>query len=125
MGRHASSISTSILLPTNAWAAADCRTLTWVYAGAAGAPSSAGLLVIARVRGVSSQERDRYVMLPRTGAVKITHAPLGPGVVTSAQAHGRLRFSAAHGQAGILDLGNDTATLANGEVVHATNHIPR
>jgi hypothetical protein len=124
MGRHASSISTSILVPTNAWLAADCRTLTWIYAGAAGRRPSAGLLVIARVRGESSHERDSYIVLPRTGAIRITHAPLGPGLVTSAQTQGHLGFRGKHGETGTLDLEDDTATLSNGEVIHASNHTP-
>lgn len=125
MGRHASPISTSILVPTNAWSAADCRTLTWVYAGAAGGRGSTGLFVIARVRGESSHSQDRYVELAGTGAVRITHAPLGPGVVTSAQKDGHLHFGSRHGETGTLHLEDDTATLTNGEVIHATDHIPR
>jgi hypothetical protein len=118
-GNNAAGTTTSILLPVNVWTAGDCHQVTAVEAGAAGWHASAGILVITRIRGSHAAGRE-YVVIPDSGAVKITDAPLGPKVVTSAQT-GELQFKGKRGVTGTLNLADDTATLSTGAVIQPTD----
>jgi hypothetical protein len=81
--------------------------------------------VITRSRG-SHYIGTSYIVIPHSGTVRITHAPLGPKVITSAQRHGELEFTGRRGMTGTLNLGDYTATLATGQVIHARAHpFPR
>jgi hypothetical protein len=52
--------------------------------------------------------------IPGSGPVRITSAPLGHKVMTSAQRHGSLRFRGKSGITGALYLKNDTVTISGG-----------
>lgn len=121
LGKHASSIPTQILVPVNAWSAADCRTETWVYAGAAGWLNGAGVFVISRSRGDSGRPQYSFIVLPDSGATRITHAPLGPKVVIGAQRQGELEFTSKRGVTGTVSLKDDDAILSTGEVIQGTD----
>jgi hypothetical protein len=121
LGKHATMVPTQVLVPVNAWSVADCRTETWVDAGAAGSLKGAGVFVIARSRGDSGGGQHRFIVVPNSGPLRITHAPLGPDVVTSAQRDGKLKFTSKRGLTGTVALEDDTATLSTGEVIQATN----
>ena len=112
---------TQILIPVNAWSVADCRNHTWVDAGRAGWQPGSGIFVINRSRGETGGGYIRYIVIPDSGATRITHAPLGPTVVTSAQRHGELKFTSQRGVTGTVSLEDDTATLSTGEVIQATD----
>jgi hypothetical protein len=121
LGENATMTPTQILIPVNAWSVADCHTATWVNAGRAGWQAGAGIFVIARSRGETGGGYLRYIVIPGSGATRITHAPLGPTVVTSAQRHGELKFTSQRGVTGTVSLEDDTATLSTGEVIQATD----
>jgi hypothetical protein len=121
LGPTASDIPTQVLIPRNAWSAADCHTETWVYAGIAGWTHAAGIFVITRTKGEYNQQPNSYIVLPGSGATRITHAPVGPKVVTTAQHHGQFKFTSKRGITGTVSLADDTATLSTGEVIHATD----
>jgi hypothetical protein len=119
LGGNASpiSVSSEILIPVNSWSVGDCHGITSVYAGAAGWRNATGIFVIERRRG--QHLRNRYIVVPDSGATKITHAPTGPKVITSAQHRGELKFTSRRGATGTVNLADDTATLSTGEVIHA------
>ena len=121
LGNNAASTSSEILIPVNVWTAGDCQQVTAVEAGAAARPGplSNGIFVIDRIRG-SHAAGAKYVFIPDSGAVKITDAPLGPKVVTSAQS-GELHFKGKRGVTGTLNLTHDTATLSTGAVIQPTD----
>lgn len=121
LGKHASMVPTQVLVPVNAWSAGDCRTETWVYAGAAGWLKGAGVFVISRSRGDSGRPQYRFIAVQDSGPLRITHAPLGPKVVTTAQRSGEFAFTSKRGTTGTLSLKDDTATLSTGEVIQATD----
>jgi hypothetical protein len=100
----------------NGWAAAACFGVTWVWAGANGEHPSTGRLVIARYGRWPHARIHVDVDVPQSGALKITDAPLGPEVATSAQS-AELEFTSKRGTTGTLDLSTDTVTLATGEVI--------
>ena len=120
LGENAAGTTSLILLPVNVWSAGDCHQVTEVEAGAAGWHASAGIFVINRYRG-SSGERPRYIVLPNSGAVRITDAPLGPKVVSWAQQRGELAFKSKRGFAGTVSLSGDTVILSTGTVIQATD----
>jgi hypothetical protein len=121
LGRHASNIPTQALIPVNAWSAADCHRSTWVYAGGAGWRDGTGIFVITRTQGEQHELPTSYIVLPGSGTTRITHAPLGPRVVTGAQRHGEFKFKSRRGIKGTISLSDDTATLSTGEVIQARN----
>lgn len=118
LGENASLISTEILVPVNTWVVGDCDQVTWVYAGVSGHRAREGIFVIERESG--QHRRDVYILLPDAGPVRITDAPRGPNVITSAQQHGKLQFTSRRGVSGELDLATDAVTLSSGEVIQAT-----
>jgi hypothetical protein len=119
-GENAAFTTSSILLPVNVWTAGDCHRVTQIEAGAAGWHASAGIFVITRIRG-SSSARPRYIVVPDSGAVRITDAPVGPEVITSAQERGELAFESKRGITGSVNVGDNTVTLSDGTVIQATD----
>jgi hypothetical protein len=120
----ATTIPTSELYPVRSgWAAGACFGITWVWAGASGeqpSTASTGRLVIARSGRWPHARIHVDVDVPQSGALKITDAPLGPEVATSAQS-AELEFTSKRGITGTLDLSTDTITLATGEVIKPAN----
>jgi hypothetical protein len=96
-------ISPSRLRATNGWLVSNGVTLVAVYAGASGGDPSVGTFAIVRQNLALGFQTVSFVDLPGTGAVRITGAPAGAAVVTSAQ-HADLRFAG-----GVLHLATDTA----------------
>lgn len=123
LGRHVDppGIHTDVLVTANAWSAGDCHTETWIYAGMAGWTSGTGIFVITRTRGGYHQLPTHYIVVPGSGATRITQAPLGPKVVTSAQRDGKFKFTSRRGIKGTISLADDTATLSTGQVIQAGN----
>jgi hypothetical protein len=104
--------STNVLSPVrNGWQVSDHRMFTAVYAGASGSDRSAGALAIFRQNFIQVTQKLKVVKVAGAGAVKITRAPLGKGVETSAQRHGNLHFTSSRGITGTLHLKNDTISL--------------
>ncbi len=118
LGNNAAGTTTEILLPVNVWSVGDCQQVTEVEVGAAGWHASSGVVVINRIRGSHALD-GLYIVIPDSGAVKITDAPLGPKVVTSAQ-QGELQFKSKRGLTGTVNLSDDTATLSTGAVIQPT-----
>jgi hypothetical protein len=103
-------LSPALIRVTNGWLVSDGRTLVAVYAGEAGNDPTVGRFVIIRQNLVIGFQTRNIVDVGRIGAVRITEAPSGAGVETSAQ-RGDLRFSSASGAQGILRLARDSFRL--------------
>jgi len=88
-----------------------------ILGGSGGWRDATGIFVITRSSGGSPTH---YIVVPNSGATKISQAPIGPGVITSAQRHGTLDFTSNWGVSGTVNLEDDTVTLSGGEVIHAT-----
>lgn len=117
-------VTSSILSPRNGWVTGDCQRQTFVWAGGF-TGHSAGIFVFERDGNWPRDRlRDVYIVVPHSGAVEITRAPLGPEVVTSAQRHGELQFTSERGITGAVLVGEDTATLSTGEVIRGTRNYP-
>ena len=101
-------ISPEVLQPANAWLVSDGAKLVAVYAGAAADKPSNGRFVIVRQNLVVGVQTQDTVDVAGWGLLKITSAPKGAGVETSAQ-RGKLRFRGSNGTAGVLDLATDRA----------------
>jgi hypothetical protein len=114
-------IHTDVLITANAWSTGDCHTETWIYAGTAGWTNGTGIFVITRTKGEYHNLPTRYIVVPNSGATRITKAPLGPNVVTTAQRDGEFKFTSRRGIKGTISLADDTATLSTGEVIQARN----
>jgi hypothetical protein len=99
-------IPPSVLQERNGWLVSDGRTLVAVYAGAEGADSAVGRLVIVRQDLVAGAQTVRVVDAGSTGPLTISAAPLGTLVETSAQT-GSLRLRTPGGQLLGLDLRSD------------------
>ena len=95
---------------SNSWLVSDGRTLVAVYAGAAGNDPETGRFVIIRQNWVTGEQTQDVVDVAKAGAVKISSAPLGRSVETSAQ-HGDIGFTDAAGETGLLHLADDTTAL--------------
>jgi hypothetical protein len=97
----------------NGWEVANRGRITTVCAGGAGTynlPSLGRFLILRTSYRWGTQDLTR-VDVPHSGPVKITRAPLGRDVVTTAQRHGDLEFKGAKGVTGILHLKDDSITL--------------
>ncbi len=103
-------VSPTLIRVQNAWLVSDGRILVAVYAGEAGNDSSAGRFVVIRQSLVFGNQWEDVVPAGRTGAVRLTHVPLGAAVETSAQ-HADLSFTSAGGQDGVLHLATDAAAI--------------
>lgn len=107
-------ISPEVFSPVrNGWRVANRGRSTIVCAGGAGAaePSTTGRFLILRTNDRWGTQDLSHVDVPNSGAVKITQAPLGRDVVTSAQRHGNLVFKGTEGITGTLHLEDDSVTL--------------
>jgi hypothetical protein len=116
----ATTVTSGELYPVrNGWAAGACFGVTWVWAGASGEHPSSGRLVIARSGRWPHPRIHVDIDVPDSGPLKITGAPLGPDVATSAQ-RGQLEFTSKRGITGTLDLSTDAVTLATGQLFRQT-----
>jgi hypothetical protein len=116
-------ITTTVLSYENAWIAGDCTGRTIVYAGSAGFTRGMGLAIIARFGHASKQLGGGLIAVPNGGQLKITQAPSGPAVETSAQRSGEIQFTSDRGVRGTIHLGDNSATLSNGEVIQAVPDV--
>jgi hypothetical protein len=104
--------SATVLHPvTNVWRTSSHRNFTQVEAGAAGADSSVGALLIFRHDFPSARQRSNVLKVIGSGPLRITKAPLGRGVEASAQRNGTIAFEGARGVRGELHLKDDTVSL--------------
>jgi hypothetical protein len=98
----------------NMWWTGTCQRFTAVGAGSDPAQRADGLLAILR-QPAQTVRRTRgtvkTVKVPNAGALKITKAPIGPGVETWAQERGDIEFKGTNGVTGTLHLSDDTVTL--------------
>jgi hypothetical protein len=107
-------ISPEVFSPVlNGWRVANRGRSTIVCAGGAGAdgPPTIGRFLILRTSDRLGTQDLSYIDVPNSGAVKITQAPIGRDVVTSAQRHGSLAFKGTEGVTGTLHLKDDSVTL--------------
>lgn len=104
-------VSPTLIRVQNAWLVSDGRMLVAVYAGEAGNDPSKGRFVVIRQSLVFGNQWEDVVPAGSTGAVRLTHVPLGSSVETSAQ-HGDLSFTSAGGRDGVLHLATDTVAIA-------------
>jgi hypothetical protein len=112
--RASSPLPSELIWPVlNGWYVSDRRTDTGVWAGAAGERYSMGSFAILRHNYVHARQKADTVNVPRAGPLKITRAPLGRRVVTSAQRHGHLWFKSKRGVHGVLRLSNDTVRITH------------
>lgn len=97
----------------NGWSVGNHGRNTIVCAGGAGTyyPSSLGRFLVLRTSYRWGTQDLSYVDVPHSGPVKITSAPLGRDVVTTAQRRGELEFSGTKGVTGTLHLKDDSITL--------------
>lgn len=96
--------SPSLIRVQNRWQVSDGRSVMDVYAGEEGDDPARGMFFIVRTYLPFGFQDWTAVMVPgRTRAVKITEAPLGKAVETSAQ-RARLGFSSKSGATGTFDL---------------------
>jgi hypothetical protein len=121
--QKASDITTAVIFTVNGWIAGDCHGRTIVYAGSAAWKGSMGLAIISRFGHDSKQLGGGFIPVPDSGPLKITRAPQGPGVVTSAQRRGDIQFTSDKRVTGTIHLGDDTATLSTGEVIRAVSKV--
>ena len=107
-------VSSSLMMPiVNGWGVESHHQITQVVAGLASDDRSGtkGRFAIARQRARPYSQTLDLVDVPGAGALKITHAPLGPEVVNRAQRRGNLQFVGSRGVRGTLHLKDDTVTL--------------
>ena len=104
-------VSPALVRVTNAWLVSDGRTLVAVYAGEAGNDPSIGRFVIIRQNLVVGFQTRDVVDVAAAGSLRITDAPTGAAVETSAQ-RGDLRFSSMMRTRGVLHLATDTVDVS-------------
>jgi hypothetical protein len=103
--------SPALIRVQNRWLVGDGRQITDVYAGEAGDDPSVGIFVIYKTDEPFGYQDWHSVFVPgTTGAVRISQAPLGKKVETSAQ-RAKLRFVSKSGATGTLNLDGDVVTL--------------
>jgi hypothetical protein len=95
----------------NAWRVSSPQRLTEVDAGALPGDQSTGALGIFRQDYVRALQEPDFLTVEGSGPLRITKAPLGKGVETSAQEDGEIEFVGAHGVHGTLHLSDDTVTV--------------
>ncbi len=97
----------------NGWSVGNRGRQTIVCAGGAGThyPPSRGSFLILRSSYRWGTQDLSFVDVPHSGPVKITKAPLGRDVITSAQRRGELEFKGTKGVTGTLHLKDDSITL--------------
>jgi hypothetical protein len=104
-------VSPALVRVTNAWLVSDGRTLVAVYAGEAGNDPSTGRFVIVRQNLVVGFQTRDVVDVAAAGSLRITDAPTGAAVETSAQ-RGDLGFLSAMQVRGVLHLATDTVDVS-------------
>jgi hypothetical protein len=107
-------ISPEVFWPVrNGWSVGNRGRSTLVCAGGVGdnGPSTTGRFLLLRTNDRWATQDLSKVDVPHAGALKITKAPLGRSVVTTAQRHGNLRFKGTLGVTGVLHLKDDSVTL--------------
>jgi hypothetical protein len=102
--------SPSIIRTTNGWLVSNGRTLVAVYGGEAGNDPSVGMFGILRQDLEFGWQTRQIITVGNVGAVRITQAPSGAAVETSAQ-HADIEFSSTAGTRGVLHLATDTTEL--------------
>jgi hypothetical protein len=95
------------------WRAASHRHFTGVDAGVDPYHLSTGVLGVFRQDYVRVTQTGDLVRVAGAGALRITRAPLGRRVVTSAQRRGVLWFVGRLGVHGKLHLAGDTVTITH------------
>jgi hypothetical protein len=112
-GEDCEFVSPEVFSPVrNGWAVANRNRSTIVCAGGAGSgASTTGRFLILRTNDRWGTQQLSKVDVPNSGAVKITRAPLGRDVVTSAQRHGNLAFEGTTGVTGTLHLKDDSVSV--------------
>jgi hypothetical protein len=98
----------------NGWQVANHRTYTAVDAGGNPYHRKRGELGIFRQNFIHVTQTGGIVPVPHAGPLRITRAPLGRRVITSAQRRGVLWFVGRHGVHGKLHLPDDTVTITHG-----------
>jgi hypothetical protein len=96
---------------SNSWLTESHRRFTAVEAGVSPRDSSVGMLGVFRQNYVWVTQRTDIVRVPNAGRLTITKAPIGRGVVVSAQKGGEIQFTGAKGLRGTLHLSDDSVTL--------------
>jgi hypothetical protein len=107
-------ISPEVFFPVrNGWAVGNRGRSTLVCAGGAGdfEPSTTGRFVLLRTSDRWGTQELSKVDVPKSGPLRITRAPLGRDVVTSAQRRGNLVFRGTQGITGTLHLKDDSVTV--------------
>ncbi|MGD0166595.1 MAG: hypothetical protein ABSC51_04795 [Gaiellaceae bacterium] len=99
-------VSPELIDVKNGWVTSDGKTLTAIYAGAAGNDPTRGRFVIVRQDLAAGQQTMDVVDVPGSGAVTIADAPRGASIETTAQQE-PIGYHSARGQNGELDLLND------------------
>jgi hypothetical protein len=103
--------SESVRPISNGWRTSNTRRFTQVEAGALPSDHSIGALAIFRYSFKTASQDANLVKVIGSGALKITHAPTGAGVESTAQRNGKIEFSSENGARGRLDLRNDSIHL--------------
>jgi hypothetical protein len=105
-------ISTELLSPlVNAWRTADRHGFIEVDAGALSSDRSIGVFAIFRHDFTGVDQSADLVKVLGSGPLRITAAPQGGGVETSAQRDGRIDFVGARGVRGTLSLRDDSVSI--------------
>ena len=105
-------VSTELLSPlVNAWRTSDRHGFTEVDAGALLSDRSIGVFAIFRHDFTGVDQSADLVKVLGAGPLRITAAPQGGGVETSAQHDGRIDFVGARGVRGTLSLRDDSVSL--------------
>jgi len=104
--------STELLWPVvNAWRTADRHGFIEVDAGALSYDRSIGVFAIFRHDFTGVRQSADLVKVLGSGPLRITDAPQGETVETSAQRSGRIEFVGARGVRGTLTLRDDSVSL--------------
>jgi hypothetical protein len=96
---------------SNAWRTSDRKRFTQVEAGAVPGEASNGAFVIFRHDFNDARQDAKVVKVLGAGTLKITKAPTGESVESSAQHTGKIVFSSESGIGGRLDLKDDSIHL--------------
>jgi hypothetical protein len=112
-GEDCEFVSPEVFSPVlNGWAVANRNRSTIVCAGGAGSgASTTGRFLILRTNDRWGTQQLSKVEVANSGAVKVTRAPLGRDVVTTAQRHGNLAFEGSKGVTGALHLKDDSISI--------------
>jgi hypothetical protein len=108
-------VSRDVLRPvTNGWRAGSHEQFTEVDAGGLAGNPALGAFAIFRHDFLTAAQKATVVEVQGSGAVRITRAPLGSGVVESAQRNGVIHFAGSRGVRGTLDLSDNSISIRGG-----------